>query len=79
MLVNGFAVAVNAPHSILADAVVSAHDSGTTTSLVINYEWRRLVLDLINPLLNREFWGGTESEIDDAIDKAHELLTDLYD
>lgn len=63
----------------LIDASISAHDAGTTTTLTINYEWRRLVSALLEPLLNPAVWDGTDSEIDDATQKMQVLLEDLYD
>lgn len=77
--VNDFEPQVSGFNRPLIDAVISDHDAGTVTTLDINYEWRRLISALIEPLLNPLAWDGTESEIDDAIQKMQALYNDLYD
>lgn len=77
--VNDFAVQASEYNAPKASAVISAHNAGTTLSLSLNYEWRRLISALLTPLLLREYWDGTESEVDDAIQKAQAIYNDLYD
>lgn len=69
---------------LLDDIPFPEHDTdvGTdaNTTLIINHYWRSIVAGLLSPLLNRSTWGdGDESDIDAAIEYAHNLFTDLYD
>lgn len=76
---NDFGVQASELNPHLASADISVHDSGATTSLTINYEWRRLLSDLLEPMVSNDFWDGSESEIEDAIQLAQSLINDLYD
>ena len=80
MRVNAFVVQESGYNRTLVSASgLPEHSVGTTTTLEINYQWRRLISALIQPLLNENVYSGTETEVDTAIQHMHNLLNDLYD
>ena len=76
---SDFVPQANAQYSGNLSPVLVGHDTGTTTTLVINYQWRRIVSGLLAQLLDRGYWIGDETDIDDTIQYLHLLLDDLYD
>ena len=61
---------------------ISAHNEplvgDTLTTVQFNYEWRRLVAELLWPLTFDGFWTGTDADITDAVSKARAMIEDLY-
>jgi hypothetical protein len=61
---------------------LSAHNAAlpedVMTTITLNHEWREIVGGQLSRLLHRQYWTGTESDIDDALQKLHQLLIDLY-
>lgn len=66
------------PISAVIDGHADKLPDDELTILVINHRWRRLLGNLASILLQRWVWTGTDPEIDDAIQKAHLLIYDLY-
>lgn len=65
------------------NAVIPPHnepqEGDTLFGVKLNYRWRQIVVEAVsNYVLTRSNWEGSESEIDDAIAKAHELVADYY-
>lgn len=63
-------------------AIVEAHNEpllgDNLYNLSINYKWRRLVAELLQPLANSSFWSGSDPDIDDSVFNAAVLIEDLY-
>lgn len=61
---------------------ISAHDEPLPPdelfTIQFNYEWRRLVAELVWQLTFDSFWSGSPADITDAISKARALIEDLY-
>lgn len=61
---------------------ISAHNEplpgDELSTIQFNYEWRRLVAELIWPLTFDSFWDGTDADVTDAVSKARALIEDLY-
>lgn len=50
----------------------------TLHNISLNYKWRVIVGGQLSRLLHREYWTGTELEIDTALNQLHDLIHDLY-
>ncbi len=75
---NDFAPLVNAPSSLNTSDVV-AHDAGTTTSISINYHWRRLVVGAISHFIVEDNWDADDNDRITLAQFAHDLMSDFYD
>lgn len=47
-------------------------------NISLNHQWRAIVGGQMSRLLHRQFWDGTEAEIDTTLNRLHELIHDLY-
>lgn len=63
-------------------AIIPGHDEqlagDVLTTLTVNYRWRRIIASLLWPMLFDAFWTGTETQRQDAKNKATDLIADLY-
>lgn len=61
---------------------ISAHNlllpPDELTDVRLNFEWRRLVVELLWQLQAESFWSGAQVDIEDAVDKASAMLEDIY-
>lgn len=65
------------------DAPIPAHDDDlgnpdALTGFRVNYRWRMLITELLMPLSYDANWRGTEADTIDAVNKATNLINDLY-
>lgn len=62
---------------------ISVHDQPLAapdllTTIQFNFEWRRLIVELLWEIQNEDFWSGSQADIEDAVDKASAMIEDIY-
>lgn len=61
---------------------ISAHNAplppDALTTIQFNFEWRRLVVELLWQMQSESFWAGTQADIEAAVDKASAMIEDIY-
>ena len=80
--VNTFAPAASGHNTPLVALPLADHNAplvgDTLESVLLNHQWRRLLVPHAQRLLNRNIYFGTEAEIDTAVQQVHALLADFY-
>ena len=61
---------------------ISAHNEplvgDTLTTVQFNYEWRRLIVELLFTMCFDTFWTGAQADIEAAVNNAAAMIEDIY-
>ena len=63
---------------------ISVHDAllplpDLLTTIQFNFEWRRLIVELLWQMQSEGFWSGSQADIEQAVDRARQMIEDIYE
>jgi hypothetical protein len=62
---------------------ISVHDEplppDLLTTIQFNFEWRRLIVELLWDMQSETFWSGIQADIEQAVDRASQMIEDVYE
>lgn len=62
---------------------ISVHDQplppDLLTTIQFNFEWRRLIVELLWEMQSEDFWSGSKPDIEQAVDRASQMIEDVYE
>lgn len=62
---------------------ISVHDQplppDLLTTIQFNFEWRRLIVELLWEMQSEDFWSGSQVDIEQAVDRARQMIEDVYE